>query len=63
MSVREAPNRRHWRCDNCDRLDVWGDTWQWFGSTRDMDDSKWDRIEVSCSDECRAVLDAEREAS
>lgn len=56
----DAP--RVYECANCGRWSRWTEDHRWYGSYRDLDNRGVAGIEVSCSDECRRVLDAERGA-
>ena len=44
--------KRIWTCGGCGKDSVWGDTWQWYGSMKDWDDSL--PVAVACSQECMA---------
>ena len=39
-----------WTCGGCGTVAVWGPSWQWYGSMKDLDDGK--PIAVACTDDC-----------
>lgn len=55
MTMKVEQGKRLWMCDGCGRTDVWGESWQWYGSLKDLDDSAWERMAIACSDQCRSA--------
>lgn len=44
---------RLWTCVGCGKVALWGPTWGWYGSLKDLDDSNIQA--VACSDACKPV--------
>lgn len=57
MTALAPRNVKLWTCSVCGHVGEWTGEWRWYGSMRDMDDGRWDRITVVCSPECRAEVD------
>ncbi len=50
-SFEERLGRKIWTCVQCGKEDIWVPTWLWYGSAKDLDDSK--PVVVVCSEACR----------
>jgi len=50
--VHEGVSKRVWICDACNKREIWGPGWRWYGSLADEDDGHIPRL--VCSDECAA---------
>jgi len=49
MSLINGSNPRKYRCDNCGKVDSWGDDWMWYGSIKDMEEGGQ---QTYCSESC-----------
>jgi hypothetical protein len=47
---------RYWSCDGCGLRGPWTADHQWYGSLKKVDESQWERIVVTCSNRCRAIV-------
>ena len=50
----KSRNKKIYKCDICFRTDYWDDSWQWFGSYKDLDNQK--PILITCSYKCRKSI-------
>jgi len=55
VSEIDSEGRRIHTCSACGTQDVWGPTWSWYGSIRDLDDGA--PIFKACSTACAARRD------
>lgn len=51
--VRDAAGVQRWTCRVCGHYGPWSDDHQWYGKLRDADESRWERLVVTCSETCR----------
>ncbi len=50
---------RLYQCDNCSKVEAWGESWAWYGSYRQMEDFGLKGVEpimTICSGVCRIAL-------
>ena len=62
MPIIRTDARRLYQCDCCEKTDVWGDSWAWFGSYRQLEDVGLEGVKdviVICSSDCRVKMVAD----
>lgn len=47
------PSGKLHTCDGCGKTEIWGTTWGWYGSYRDLDDGA--QVFRSCSPACQSM--------
>lgn len=52
MATTNGP--RKWSCDGCGEWSFWTEEHMIYGSLKDEDEGRWDRLIVTCSEACRA---------
>lgn len=52
MTLSETPTGRVHTCSACGKQEVWGPTWAWYGSYKQMDNDE--PLFKACSDACMA---------
>lgn len=49
------PGGQVWTCDGCGKRSLWTDDHMIYGTLKDEDEGRWDRLIVTCSPECRGL--------
>ena len=49
----EPPQKAVYTCSVCGKVSIWGDSWSWYGSYKELDDGK--PIITVCSEKCKKI--------